>query len=154
MTVSADCLLSRAAPNQQCEEAGAVLALSAAQVGAAAAPLLRAHSVLGLPTLRSCRTESSATLFKATSDLTKVTQRVSGRAKSKVSFCLAQGLKAQLAPPYQRRCSKFPCCKGRNAMLLCLRIKFFRTTVFAGMITTLVDMFLSAPINDGQMSSA
>lgn len=154
MTVSADCLLSRAAPNRQREEAEAVLALPAARVGAAAAPLLRAHSALGLPTLRSCRAESSATQFEATSDLTKVTQRVSGGAKSKVSFCLAQGPKAQLAPPYQRRCSKFPCCKGRDAMLLCLRIKFLRTTVFAGMIITMVGMFLSAPANDGQMRSA
>lgn len=39
-------------------------------------------------------------------------------------------------------------------MLTCLRIKFLRTTIFAGMTTTLVGIFLSAPINDGHMSSA
>lgn len=73
MTVSADCPLSRAAPNQQREEAEAVLTLSAAQFGAAAARLLRAHGKLGLPTLSSCCTESSSTLFRVASDLTKVT---------------------------------------------------------------------------------
>lgn len=71
MRVSADCLLPRAAPNQRWEEADAVLALSAAPVGAA--PLLQARGKLGLPTLSNCATESSSTLFKAASDLTKVT---------------------------------------------------------------------------------
>lgn len=48
-----------------------MLALSAARVGAA--PLLQARGKLGLPTLSNCSTESSSTLFKAASDLTKVT---------------------------------------------------------------------------------
>lgn len=50
-----------------------MLALSAAWVGAAAAPFLQARGKLGLPTLRSCCTESSSTLFKVASDLTEVT---------------------------------------------------------------------------------
>lgn len=74
--------------------------------------------------------------------------RLAGRAK--YQFSSAQSPKAQLAPLYQRRCSRFPCCKGRGAMLMCLRIKFLRTTLFAVTITALVAIVLSAPINDGQ----
>lgn len=73
--------------------------------------------------------------------------RLAGRAK--YQFSSAQSPKAQLAPLYQRRCSRFPCCKDRDAMLMCWRIKFLRTTLFAVMITALVAIVLSAPINDG-----
>lgn len=45
-----------------------------------------------------------------------------------------------------QRCSEFPSCTGRDAMLMCLRIKFLRTTIFIRMIPKLL------AINDGQMA--